>query len=391
MADTQVHNGSSYTLSIVDTPALERGSVEILRANADAAIRHIADYIRWNGTLDFVIRFDANRILGDYWKPNGAGFAGYVQGWGATDRTPAQEEAITGIDANGEEYDAGMWVNPDNLSIKDYGQEMYMDPRPDLSEQNNWIQQRDLIELFLHETMHSLGFATRAQYGGPSSSFDRLTTEIDGNWYFVGTKGTEAYGGPIPLAGDGYRGHFGHHLTIGNHLMEDFSLPGRSLLSNLELGVLEDLGYTIIKRFDPSSQSASGKTSDPITGAETYKLQTGDVYRINEFEQLSDKLEIPDDLIGKIPNNSFYSIDSPIHPGENASKKELAIFKKSQKRAKNLERKSDRIGDAFLYVQRTGEFYVDTNGTKRGFGEGGLLAVLTMENQPILGMDNILL
>jgi hypothetical protein len=389
MADTQVHNESSYTLSIVDAPILERGSIEILRINADAAIKHIADHIKWNGTLDFVIRFDADRILGDYWQPNGAGFAGYIQGWGATDRTPAHAEAITGIDGNGTEYDAGMWVNPDNVRIKDYGQEMYLDPSPDLSKDNNWITQRDLVELFLHETMHSLGFVTRAQYGGPPSSFDKLTTEIGNSWHFAGAKGQEIYGGPIPLAGDGYRGHFGLHLSVGDHLMEDFGLPGRSLLSNLELGVLQDLGYTITKWVDLGLDS-SNDTTDPITGA-VYTLDSKKVRVINNFDSSSDKLEIPDDLIGRVSTPSFFAIKVPLHPGRGASNKELAAYKRARKKTSALEKRIDRIGDTFIFNHSTGEFYVDTNGTKRGLGGGGVLAIVEREIQPIISMDNILL
>jgi hypothetical protein len=400
MPELLVHNGSSYTLSIVDAPILERGSVDLLRANADAAIRHIAEHIRWNGILDFVIRFDANRLLGDYWQPNGAGFAGYIQGWGNADRTPAQEEAITGIDANGGEYDAGMWVNPDNIRIKDYGQEMYLDPNPDLSKSIDWVRQRDLVELFLHETVHALGIASRAQYGGPPSSFDRLTADIDGNWYFIGKNGVNAYGGPVPLSGDAddgdrYRGHFGEHLPVGDHLMENFGLPGRSLLSNLELGVLADLGYNIVKWVEPDSTApeSSNASTDPITGTgpQTYQLETKNTYMISKFDPATDQLEIPDDLIDKLPNKSFYSIDYPNHPGTDATRKEIKKFKKSKNAAKKLERKSDRIGDAFIHVQRTGEFYVDTNGSSRGFGEGGLLAVLTMDDQPSIGIGNILL
>ena len=61
------HNGSDYSITFVNTPQLSRGNFGLLELNANAAIKYLADYIRWKGVLDFVVYWDKERILGDYW------------------------------------------------------------------------------------------------------------------------------------------------------------------------------------------------------------------------------------------------------------------------------------------------------------------------------------
>jgi len=98
-------------------------------------------------------------------------------------------------------------------------------------------------------------------------------------------------------------------------------------------------------------------------------------------------LLIPDDLSSKITGSSLYVVAAPINPGADATKKEFKSYKNALKKVKSLEKRIGRTGDVFAYKQSTGEFFVDTNGKQKGFGEGGLLAVL--ENQPLLSIDNI--
>ena len=60
-------------MTFVNTPQLSRGSIELLDSNANAAIKYLADNIRWKGSLDFVVYWDKERILGDYWGMAGQG------------------------------------------------------------------------------------------------------------------------------------------------------------------------------------------------------------------------------------------------------------------------------------------------------------------------------
>ena len=99
------HNGSRYSLTFVNTPLLSRGSIELLDSNANAAIKYLADNIRWKGSLDFVVYWEKERILGDYWVNGGPGFAAY--GNSSNGELAALTEAISGIDTNGPEFDTG--------------------------------------------------------------------------------------------------------------------------------------------------------------------------------------------------------------------------------------------------------------------------------------------
>jgi hypothetical protein len=127
---------------------------------------------------------------------------------------------------------------------------------------------------------------------------------------------------------------------------------------------------------------------EPITGGGSpYVLRRDSVTRITTFDITEDTIDIPDELTGTLKGSSLYSISAPTYPGMEATKKEWKAYKTVLKKTKTLEKKIGQTGDAFAYKQSTGEFFVDTNGKQKGFGEGGLLAVL--ENQPLLGTSNI--
>ena len=86
----------------------------MLEKSAEAAIKYLAENISWQGVLDFVIRWDKDRI--NFWPPEGPGFLAYGDSFNGM--VLGLEEAITGFDINGKEFDVGMWVNPENTSIK---------------------------------------------------------------------------------------------------------------------------------------------------------------------------------------------------------------------------------------------------------------------------------
>jgi hypothetical protein len=254
--------------------------------------------------------------------------------------------------------------------------------------------QQDFYSIFLHEVFHGFGLWSTAQHGQPPTSFDKLTMQANGEWFFIGASTTQYYGKSLPLAKTGSRDHFSNKIPVEHNLNREYGYyRTRWDITGLELAVLKDLGLELTPEGNEllTKEFTTPEEVDPVTGEKTHRLQSGDALMIRVFDQASDKLEIPDDIVVNLQSKTFYSIEYPIHPSKNACKKELTAFKKSRQKAKTLERKSDRIGDAFLHVQRTGEFYVDTNGTQKGFGDGGLLAILTMEKQPTIGIGNILL
>ena len=237
--------GSLYTINVVDAPVFARGSAELLRSNAIAAIEYLGQYVRWKGSLDFVIRWELGSRFPDYWSAGGPGFGAYG-GIGGDGRTYAQSEAITGVDSNGSDYDAGMWVSPFNTAIRDYGNDVYLDVIPNPFD-DDISGQRDFLSIFLHEVMHSLGMWSTDQHGNGNSAFDDLTFVSNGRWYFNGSKATEIYGSPLPLAATGSRDHYSHDLSIENDLVREFGFNEKWQITDIDLAVLHDLGLDVFR------------------------------------------------------------------------------------------------------------------------------------------------
>ena len=147
---------SLYTISIVDAPSDLEVDPALLELNARKAIDYIEDYVRWKGELDFVVRFDQSRLLGDYWTPRGPGFGAYGRIL-PSGETTALHEALTGEDGNGKGYDLGLWVAPSTLKLVDYGSEIFVDPDPDPQKELPSAERRDFFSVFLHEVVHGLG------------------------------------------------------------------------------------------------------------------------------------------------------------------------------------------------------------------------------------------
>jgi len=93
----------------------------------------------------------------------------------------------------------------------------------------------DFISTAIHELGHVLGI-------GSAAAFDALVEA----GRFVGPRAMEVHGGPVPLAADGV--HF-ERDTLSNGKLPSLELgtaPGqRKRPTELDLAVLEDLGYTI--------------------------------------------------------------------------------------------------------------------------------------------------
>ena len=236
-------NGSLYTISIVDAPILKRATIDLLRSNAIAAINYLGEYIRWKGSLDFVIRWDSGSRFS--WGDNGFGAYG---GIGSDGKTYALSEAITGVDSNGTDFDAGTWISPGNDSIVSYGEEVFIDPSPNPKDED-LAGQTDFLSIFLHEVMHSLGMWSTAQHGESygQTSFDALTFLSNNRWYFSGSKVNEIYGGPLPLAVTGSRDHYSHDLPLQHDLVREFGFREKWQISDIDLAILHDLGVDVIK------------------------------------------------------------------------------------------------------------------------------------------------
>jgi hypothetical protein len=285
---TESHNGSSYSISIINAPALARSSVDALTLNARSAIHYLADHVRWKGSLDFVIKWDTDNQLGSYWYNGGPGFAAYG-GITGSGKTHAQAEALSGGDTNGADYEVGMWVNPTNITISDYGRGLFIDPDPNPRDDDLFSGERDFLSTFLHESLHGLGYWSTAQHGdGSETEFDSLTTRIGGQWFFTGPKTQEVYGGALPLAITGSRDHYSDSLPYEIDMMREFGHAEKWQLSNIDLAILQDLGYEIIQWIpDKSEIPSDSNVETPATPATPTPTQESPVLGIQPQETIT--------------------------------------------------------------------------------------------------------
>jgi hypothetical protein len=370
---TSFASSNAYTLSIVGVPQGVKGSQDAIERNAIAAIEYLSEYITWKGVLDFAVRWNTENFDG-WWSSSGPGFGAYG-GIAESGRTYANEEAVSGNDANGSDYDIGTWVSPYSTEkLINYETDVYIDQNPDPLVTPRLEGKHDFFSIFLHEIFHGLGAWSRSQHGLSPTAFDMLTGIDNGSWYFTGAATTQYLGNSLPLAGTGSRDHFSDTIPQAYNLNREYGYYDvRWSLRGLELAFLKDLGY--------------GLTPEGEALLNTYSLAKNSVTRITAFDIAEDTIVIPDELTGILKGSSLYTISAATHPGVEATKKERKAYKSALTKTKTLEKKIGRTGDAFAYKQSTGEFFVDTNGRQKGFGEGGLLAIL--ENQPLLGVENI--
>lgn len=245
MQTTGSHFKNNYTFSIANAPAQHAGVMPMIEANAHAVINYLADFIQWKGTLDFVVSFGTPNQFG----ANGSGLLPSYGSIASSGRTIAGEEAVTGVDANGGDYDAGCWILPNtNGQLTNYGAPLYFDPNPNpYAKANIPSGSHDFFSIYLHEVMHSLGFWSTAQHAGfGQSAFDRLTQLSGGQWEFTGKTVQGLLGEPLNLARFGNRDHYsttgaldrGAVFEAGNYEQN------RWHLGKIDLAVLADLGLT---------------------------------------------------------------------------------------------------------------------------------------------------
>ena len=398
------HNGSEYTLSIVNAPELTRSSIALLEANAEAAIKYLGDYIEWKGVLDFVLYWDRDRILGNYWRADGPGFAA----WGDHYVMSALVEATTGVDVNEEDFDAGMWVGPYNTSIADYGEDIYIDPDPNPIDDD--ILSRDFLSTFLHECLHSLGIWSNLQLNReiPPTKFDTLTEKIGDQWFFIGNKTKEVYGGPLPLAITGSRDHYSDGVEFDADLMREFGYREKWQISDLDLAILYDLGHNVIKWVGDSRELMP--TPEPVPtpeptpeqepGPEYYdgiiksvsgkgKLKgtsAADVFTFDSFESFTRKSA--DKIIGfDASEGDRIAVSAVAFPGlEGASEINFV----SAKSYRELKRFSKEDYDFVYFKNRS--LYFDGNSSDKKWGdsnEGGLVAIF--KGKPDLTVEDFTL
>jgi len=136
------------------------------------------------------------------------------------------------------------------------------------------------IAVFEHELMHGFGMVSYRDQNGNlpgnyETNFDALVSKSASGAYFIGATAEAAYGGPVPITtnstdGENYA-HFGNQQsdrnatpsTVQDPLTLDlmngivFFTGAYYGISNLDLAVLQDLGYTLRSKPSVTAQNVA--------------------------------------------------------------------------------------------------------------------------------------
>lgn len=259
---------NSYTFTITGMTAQYEGFRSALEANATAVIEYLSNHVAWRGTLDFVLALEA---------PKAEHKDGLLPSYGgrdsATGHTFAGTEALTGRDANGANFDAGAYLYPAlDGSLRNYGSSLYIDPSPNVLQKPAIpAGHHDFFSIYLHEVMHSLGIWSTAQHGESvfgKTTFDTLTVQRNGQWFFSGAETRKLVGQDLPLDTVVSRDHYAPELLpdgqpdpVDRGLMWKYGNyeQNRWQLGQVDLAILKDLGFTVanvewLKRTEPDDR-----------------------------------------------------------------------------------------------------------------------------------------
>lgn len=257
---------SNYTINIIDN-GLIAGKLSDIHASVTKAVDYLDSFIDWKGSLDIEVNIKTHaqgieedyesRYDGDTSKypdgllPSILGFTGS----GATQKTVALHESITGIDANGANADAGFTIYlGENGEIRNFGRIALFDSGVNY-ETHSAIASGgfDFASVALHEILHGMGFAIGS---GLFSSF--LSTQ-NGVPTFISEQVTNLIGTGIPFQIDG--DHYGQldekgPVQSGIDFIFGKYDENRWDLGLGDLALLESLGHNVTNKpigplFDP--------------------------------------------------------------------------------------------------------------------------------------------
>lgn len=268
-------NQNAITYQFVYTTGAELWTPEY-RAALEEAARQLTGYLRVQKPV--VLTLEVSGI-----NDAGAGYLAYATsdlvGDGHFRRTAVQHEILTGTDANGDTADGAIvWNFAYNWGAGDViGANQY-----------------DLESTAMHELVHAMGFLSYLGEPGDNNytawpvfsslivtstrkrtinSVGRWDTQYDpnllghnGGLYLGGTHAVDAYGGPVPL----YTPDPWEEGSSTNHLDDNVFTgpnaqlmnakagkgPGIRTLSDIEVGILRDLGYFAVLLPEPGSQQS---------------------------------------------------------------------------------------------------------------------------------------
>ncbi len=156
---------------------------------------------------------------------------------GATITPAFLAESQTGLDMNGSQADATIYINMANFS------KFNVNPNQAPSS-----TQYDLTSVLGHELLHALAFDGNYGFSTQKTIYDQYISIINGSPFFIGAHAESVYGGPVPLApGSAGAGSAYYHVKVNNDLMSDAIGAGLVRpISALDLAMLQDMGVSIV-------------------------------------------------------------------------------------------------------------------------------------------------
>ena len=231
----------AYTLDWTSFSAYASSVQASIQSCLTKALNNIGQFFNAKGSLDIqVIPENTNKTVlaeaSGALVPVSSSIASTAHG--ASQTTDFLLESQTGIDINGSQADATVYINMANLS------QFNLNPSvlPSAS-------QYDLTSILTHEMFHALGFD--GMIGSSTTqmtSYDTYVVTKNGTPYFTGPYAESVYGGPVPLApvskgsGSAY-----YHVAVASDLMNDSISAGQvKTVSKLDLAILQDVGAPIV-------------------------------------------------------------------------------------------------------------------------------------------------
>ncbi len=231
----------AYTLDWTSFSAYASSVQASIQSCLTKALNNIGQFFNAKGSLDIqVIPENTNKTVlaeaSGALVPVSSSIASTAHG--ASQTTDFLLESQTGVDINGSQADAIVYINMANLS--------QFNLNPSVLPSSS---QYDLTSILTHELFHALGFD--GMIGSSTTqmtSYDTYVVTKNGTPYFTGPSAENVYGGPVPLApvskgsGSAY-----YHVAVASDLMNDSISAGQvKTVSKLDLAILQDLGAPIL-------------------------------------------------------------------------------------------------------------------------------------------------
>ena len=266
----------SFTFQVVvSDPSNTGGAADaILAADMNAALGVYAQYLSGKGTLVVQLDISGTATGRESGGPTASANAGTAPGGLTLLESSAKYELTTGQHVSGTTSDITVTVDPSYMKLLDLSGPLSATAAVPYNAYNP-------AQVFLHELTHGFGMTGwYSQAGVLSGSYESvfdsfLQKNANGTASFTGPNAEAAYGGPVPITTASTTQNYYH---LGNAMSDLYQSPATVSdpltldlmngivfyydynygISNIDLGILKDLGYNVTGGLQaPTAQAVS--------------------------------------------------------------------------------------------------------------------------------------